>query len=243
VPAKSSLVIVPTFDERATIADVVEKLFAAAGDRVDLLVVDDNSPDGTGEIVRRLAAEVENIHLIERPRKLGLGSAYIAGFKWALERGYESVVEMDADLSHNPGDASRLLDALADADLAIGSRYVPGGGVKNWNRFRRALSRGANLYAGAALRLPVHDSTAGFRAYRTATLNTVDLDSVRSEGYGFQIEMTRRVGQNGGRIVELPITFVERAAGRSKMSARIVAEAFFLVAQWGIQDRWRRFRD
>lgn len=239
---KSYLVIVPTFNERATIEEVVEKLFAAASDRVHLLVVDDNSPDGTGEIAGRIAAGRSDIHLLERPRKLGLGSAYIDGFKWALDRGYEGVVEMDADLSHNPADAPRLLDALANADLAIGSRYVDGGSVENWGRFRRALSRAANLYAGVALRLPVRDSTAGFRAYRAATLHTVDLDSVRSEGYGFQIEMTRRVNQSGGRIVEIPITFVERAAGRSKMSGRIVAEAFFRVAQWGIQDRWRRFR-
>lgn len=234
-----ALVIVPTFNERANIGEVVRRLFDAAGDRVDLLVVDDGSPDGTADFVEELAQGPHGIHLLRRAGKLGLGTAYLAGFAWAMEHGYNAVVEMDADLSHDPADVPRLLDALGSADLVIGSRYVPGGRVENWGRFRKALSSGGNLYARVWMGWKVQDATAGFRAYRTAFLQTLDLASVHSEGYGFQIEMTRRVFRSGGRIAEIPITFVERVAGTSKMNRRIVAEALWDVTRWGIRDRFR----
>lgn len=242
VPADASqaLVIVPTYNERDNVGEVVRRLFDAAGSGVDLLVVDDGSPDGTGDFVEALATGPHGIHLIRRAGKLGLGTAYLTGFSWAIERGYRAVVEMDADLSHDPADVPRLLDALADAELVIGSRYVPGGRVENWGRFRTALSAGGNLYARTWMGWQVRDATAGFRAYRTDFLKGLDLESVGSEGYGFQIEMTRRVFRAGGRIVEIPITFVERVAGASKMSRRIVLEALWDVTRWGLRDRLRR---
>ena len=233
-----SLVIVPTYNEREAISEVTRRLFDAAGDNVDLLVVDDGSPDGTADVVKQLAYGPHGIDLIERTGKLGLGTAYVAGFKWAFERGYSAVVEMDADLSHDPADVPRLLAALDDADLAIGSRYVPGGSVGNWGALRRMLSGAGNLYARAWLGYKVQDSTSGFRAYKTDLLAKQDLDSVRSQGYAFQIEMTRRIHRSNGVIVEVPITFIERAHGKSKMSKKIVAEALASVTRWGIKDRF-----
>jgi dolichol-phosphate mannosyltransferase len=235
-----ALVIIPTYNERDAIPEVIRRLFDAADENVHLLVVDDGSPDGTASIVEELARGPHNIHLLQRPSKLGLGTAYVTGFRWAFERGYFAVVEMDADLSHDPADVPRLLDALGSADLAIGSRYVPGGGVGNWGRSRRILSAGGNLYARAWLGYKVKDSTSGFRAYRADFLRTLELETVGSEGYAFQIEMTRRVRNAGGRIVEVPITFIERAHGRSKMSKRIVGEALVRVAGWGMKDRFSR---
>jgi glycosyltransferase involved in cell wall biosynthesis len=237
-----ALVIVPTYNESDNMAEVVRRLFDATGERVDLLVVDDGSPDGTADLVAQLAKGPHDIHLLRRRSKQGLGTAYIEGFAWGIERGYAAMVEMDADLSHDPADVPRLLDALESADLVIGSRYVPGGGVENWGRFRTALSSGGNLYARAWMGWPVRDATAGFRAYRTSFLETLDLATVKSEGYGFQIEMTRRVFRSGGRIVEIPITFVERVAGHSKMSRRIIVEALWDVTRWGLSDRLRRPR-
>lgn len=234
-----ALVIVPTYNERDNIGEVVRRLFDAAGDSVDLLIVDDGSPDGTAELVRELAHGPHGIHLMERTGKQGLGTAYIAGFKWAIERGYKAVIEMDADLSHDPAEVPRLLEALIQNDLSIGSRYVPGGGVENWSRVRRLLSSSGNLYARMWLGFPVRDATSGFRAYRVSMLREQDLDSVRSEGYAFQIELTRRIYKAGGRIIEVPITFVERVAGRSKMSKKIVAEALTQVTRWGMSDRFR----
>lgn len=233
------LVIVPTYNERDNIGEVVRRLFDAAGDSVDLLIVDDGSPDGTADLVRELAQGPHGIHLMERSGKQGLGTAYIAGFKWAMERGFKAVIEMDADLSHDPADVPRLLEALGGADLAIGSRYVPGGGVENWSKVRQMLSASGNLYARMWLGFPVRDATSGFRAYRVSMLAEQNLDTVRSEGYAFQIEMTRRIYKAGGRIVEIPITFVERVAGRSKMSKKIVAEALTQVTRWGINDRFK----
>ncbi len=232
-----ALVVVPTFNESASIAEVVRRLFDATGDAVDLLVIDDGSPDGTASIVRDLSAGPHEINLLERASKQGLGTAYVTGFKWGIEHGYWAVVEMDADLSHDPADVPRLLAALKDADLAIGSRYVPGGKVKNWSRFRRALSGAGNLYARGWLGFGLKDSTSGFRAYRSAVLAAQDLDAVRSEGYAFQIEMAWRVHRSGGRVTEVPITFVEREAGRSKMSRRIVVEALTSVPRWALRDR------
>ncbi|HVF52946.1 MAG TPA: polyprenol monophosphomannose synthase [Actinomycetota bacterium] len=235
-----ALVIVPTYNERESIGEAARRLFDAAGDSVELLVVDDGSPDGTAELVKELSTGPHGVHLIERSGKLGLGTAYVAGFGWAIERGYATVVEMDADLSHDPADVPRLIAALERADLAIGSRYIPGGRVENWSRVRKGLSGAGNLYARAWLGFKVKDSTSGFRAYRVSLLAQQDLTTVRSEGYAFQIEMTRRIHKAGGRIVEVPITFVERVAGRSKMSRRIVFEALSSVTRWGLKDRFGR---
>ncbi len=238
----TSLVIVPTYNEAANIRDVVRRLFAAVDEQTHLLVVDDRSPDGTARVVEELGRQHDRIHLLERGAKLGLGTAYVTGFRWALERGYDAVLEMDADLSHDPRDAARILAALDDADVAIGSRYVEGGGVGNWGPLRRLLSMGGNVYARAWLGYPVRDSTSGFRAYRADFLAAQDLGSIRSEGYGFQIEMTRRAYRGGKRIVEVPITFIEREHGRSKMSRRIVFEALVDVTRWGLRDRLPRGR-
>lgn len=236
---QQALVIIPTFNEVESIGEVIRRVFDACGDSVDVLVIDDGSTDGTAPLLHQLERD-EDIHLIERSRRMGLGTAYVAGFRWAFERGYHAVVEMDADLSHDPRDIPRLLERLDAANLVIGSRYVEGGGVSNWGRGRLALSKAGNIYARALLGFAIKDSTSGFRAYKTSVLGSIDLSSVRSEGYAFQIEMTRRVHQIGGRITEIPITFVERATGKSKMSRRIVAEALVSVTKWGLRDRLRR---
>lgn len=237
-----ALVVVPTYNERDNIDDVVGRLFKAVGESAHLLVVDDGSPDCTAEHVKHLAAERDDIFLIERAGKLGLGTAYIAGFTWGLERGYWAMVEMDADLSHDPADVPRLLGALAHSDLVVGSRYVPGGGVKNWGLVRRLLSRYANVYVRSWLRLGVRDATAGFRAYRAGILPLLELETIHSEGYGFQIEMTRRLVKEGGRVIEVPITFSERTVGVSKMSPKIVLEALWHVTLWGALDTARALR-
>lgn len=240
---KRALVVVPTYNEAGSIREVIARLSDATAGTVDLLVVDDSSPDGTAAIVEDVSDTRDDVFLLQRPRKTGLGDAYKEGFRWGIERGYPALVEMDADLSHDPAIVPLLLDALdAGADLAIGSRYVPGGRVENWGSFRRLLSRSGNAYARILLRMDVQDSTAGFRAFKTEWLKTQDLSSVSSHGYAFQIEMTRRAALNGGRIVEIPITFVERTTGRSKMSKRIVMEALTGVTVWGIKDRLTRKR-
>ncbi|MDQ3766155.1 MAG: polyprenol monophosphomannose synthase [Actinomycetota bacterium] len=232
------LVIVPTFNERASIEEVA-RLVLASDPAIDLLVVDDSSPDRTAEVVRELASSAgRRIHLIERPAKLGLGTAYVDGFRWALRQGFEAMVEMDGDLSHDPRVVPRLVASLCDADLVIGSRYVPGGEVRNWGLLRRVLSLGGNLYARTALGFGVKDSTSGFRAYRSAWLDA-DFPS-SSHGYAFQIEMTRRIHRAGGRILEVPIAFTERRAGSSKLSRRIVFEAIWSVAWWALRDRLAR---
>jgi glycosyltransferase involved in cell wall biosynthesis len=236
-----SLVVIPTFNERDNIAEVVDRLFAACRG-CDLLVVDDSSPDGTGAFVEQLARSERRISLMSRSGKSGLGTAYIAGFRWGIERGYEAIVAMDADLSHDPAAVPALLEALEvnHADLAIGSRYVPGGGVSNWGRVRRALSRAGNAYARLWLRFDVRDATSGFRAYRSSVLEGMELSSFRAEGYAFQIETAWRTHQDGGRIVEVPITFEERHGGRSKLSRRIVFEALLRVPLWAVRGRLRR---
>lgn len=231
------LVVVPTYNERATMREVAQRLFDASGD-VELLVVDDSSPDGTAEVVSEL--DDPRVHLLRRPGKQGLGSAYVEGFGWAAAHGYEIVVEMDADLSHDPAEVPRLLEALERADVVIGSRYVPGGAIPRWGPLRRLLSRAGNAYARWWLRLPVRDATSGLRAYRARVLADAGLDGIRSEGYAFQIEMTRRAASLGAAIAEIPITFTERAGGRSKMSRRIVVEALWRVTWWGLVDRVRR---
>jgi dolichol-phosphate mannosyltransferase len=231
------LIVLPTYQEATNIAEVLRRIRAAVP-AANVLVVDDGSPDGTGAIAEAAASELGNVDVLHRPAKAGLGSAYRDGFGWGLERGFEAIVEMDADLSHDPSDLPRLLAAVEDgADLAIGARYVPGGSIPAWSWHRRLLSRQGNRYAAWALRIPVRDATSGFRAYRATILAKVDLSQVRADGYGFQVEMAYEVAAHGGSIVELPIRFAERALGRSKMSGRIVVEALFLVTWWGLRDR------
>ena len=233
-----ALVVVPTYNEAACIARVVERLQAAAAtgeDEIDVLIVDDNSPDGTGAIADDLAARLPGIDVLHRPGKGGLGPAYRAGLAWGLEREYDALCEMDADLSHDPADVPRLLTALRGADLVIGSRYVPGGGVVDWPPHRMALSRGGNRYVQLMTGMPVSDATAGFRAFRRAVLEELDLATIKSDGYSFQLEMALRTWRIGFRIVEIPITFVERTEGASKISRSIVVEALWRVAQWGLQ--------
>ncbi len=234
------LVIIPTYNEAENIREVIARIHDAVP-AAEVLVVDDNSPDDTGGIVDALQADDRPwLHLLRRSGKSGLGSAYRAGFAWGADHGFEVMVEIDADLSHDPAALPDLLAAVDDgADLAVGSRYVPGGSIPDWSWHRKALSRWGNRYASAMLSLPVADATAGYRAYRTSALADIDLASVRADGYGFQIEMTHRVERNGGRIVEVPIAFTDRTRGKSKMSSRIVVEALWLVTRWGVRQRLR----
>jgi apolipoprotein N-acyltransferase len=233
------LVVLPTYNERETIGPVLAGVLAA-GPNVEALVMDDNSPDGTGDVVTALVEQEPRVRMIRRSGKLGLASAYILGFRKALEEGYDVVVEMDSDLSHRPDDLPALLSATEDHDVVIGSRYVPGGEVTNWSRARVALSRAGNAYARVMLGLPVSDATSGFRAYRREALATLLDGGIRSDGYGFQIELAYRAWRAGLKIAEVPIRFREREHGRSKLSRRIVVEALFNVTRWGVRDRLRR---
>ncbi|MFJ3488448.1 polyprenol monophosphomannose synthase [Leifsonia aquatica] len=231
----------PTFDERENLASIARRLRQAAPD-VDLLVVDDNSPDGTGALADELALADASISVLHRPGKGGLGAAYQAGMRWALEHGYDVVVEMDADGSHQPEQLHRLLTAVARADLVLGSRWVAGGEVENWPRRRRILSRGGSAYSRFALGVPARDVTGGYRAFRADALERIRFEDVQSQGYCFQIDMLRRTYAAGLTVVEVPITFVERQYGASKMTGGIVAEAMLRVAGWGIAGlptRWR----
>jgi apolipoprotein N-acyltransferase len=231
------LVILPTYDERPTIERVLQGVLAA-GPNVQALVVDDGSPDGTGGVVRAVMATEPRVRLVERPRKAGLASAYLEGFRAALEEGHDLIVEMDSDLSHVPEQLPALLDAARQrAHLAIGSRYIPGGSVSNWSPVRVALSRGGNVYARLSLGLPIHDATSGFRVYRQELLRRLVDRGVRSDGYGFQVELALRAYRDGWTLAEVPITFREREHGRSKISRRIVAEALWLIARWGVRLR------
>lgn len=227
-----ALVVVPTYNEADTIETVVARALAA-DPRVSVLVVDDGSPDGTGRLVDALAAD-PRVRVRHRPRKAGLGSAYVEGFTWGLDEGYTALCEMDADLSHDPDDLPRLLDALTGADLVIGSRYVPGGGVVDWPARRELLSRGGNRYVRLMTGLPLSDATSGFRAYRRELVEALDLGSVRSDGYAFQVETALRAWRLGFAVRELPITFTERRHGASKISRAIVREAVLRVAAWGL---------
>jgi dolichol-phosphate mannosyltransferase len=238
-PPCRALVVIPTYDEIESLPVVVSGVRTAAPD-VDILVADDNSPDGTGALADQLAASDDHVHVLHRPGKQGLGAAYLAGFAWGMERGYDVLVEMDADGSHRPEDLPRLLAALSDADLVIGSRWVDGGEVENWPRSRELLSRGGNSYTRLLLGMPVHDATAGFRAFRSSTLEAIELGTVESQGYCFQVDLTRRVVAQGLRVTEVPITFVERRLGASKMSRAIVGEALWRVTVWGVQSRLGR---
>jgi dolichol-phosphate mannosyltransferase len=230
-----ALVVIPTYNEAASIGRIVEAVRATQ--RAHVLVVDDNSPDGTGKIADWLAERDYGVHVLHREEKAGLGAAYRAGLRWGLASGYDALGEMDADGSHDPADVPRLIDALGNADLVIGSRYVPGGAVRNWPLTRQLLSRGANYYVRACTGLPVQDATAGFRMFRRQVLARLNLDSVQSDGYSFQIEMALRTHAAGFRVVEIPITFVERAVGASKMTRSIVFEALWRVPRWGLEAR------
>jgi len=231
-PTGRVLVVIPTYEERDNLGPVVARLHAAVPE-ADVLVVDDGSPDGTGELADELAAADPRIRVLHRTTKSGLGAAYLAGFAEALRDDYQVVVEMDADGSHPPEDLPALLAALDDADVVLGSRYVPGGTVVNWPARRQLLSRGANLYARVALGVPIKDITAGFRVFSRQVLEELPLAEVASQGYCFQIDMTWRAVQSGFRVREVPITFTERQHGASKMSRAIVVEAFLSVARWG----------
>jgi len=233
-----TLVILPTYNERETIGTVLEGLLALE-ERVDCLVVDDSSPDGTGGLVEALAAAQDRVRILHRQAKGGLASAYLEGFRRALDGGYDLVVEMDSDLSHLPSELPALLRASVDSDLAIGSRYVPGGSVTNWSRARLALSRGGNLYARLALGFPLKDATSGFRVYRRGLLEHLMQRPIRSDGYGFQIELAYRAWSDGYAVREVPITFREREHGHSKISRRIVFEALLKVGVWGLRSRFR----
>jgi dolichol-phosphate mannosyltransferase len=230
------VIVMPTYNERQNLEPIAGRVRAALP-AADLLIVDDNSPDGTGDIADKLAEADSQVQVLHRTEKAGLGKAYIAAFGWALERGYDVIVEMDADGSHQPEHLPSLVDAVAHADLAIGSRWMRGGKVVNWPKSREALSRGANVYTRLMLGISIKDATAGFRAYRASTLQKISLDKVESAGYCFQIDLTMRVAAAGLKIVEVPITFVEREHGASKMSGNIMLEAFLRVAQWGTAKR------
>jgi dolichol-phosphate mannosyltransferase len=235
------LVIIPTYQERENIERIVERVVTSVPS-AHILIVDDGSPDGTGKIADELADTDERIHVLHRSVKNGLGAAYIAGFDWGLDRGYDVLVEMDADGSHSPEQLPRLLSALDRADLVLGSRYVPGGAVVNWPRRRELLSRGGNLYTRLALGLELRDATGGFRAFRRGVLEDIDYAAVASEGYCFQVDLARRALDGGYRVAEVPITFVERVRGESKMSGDIVREAFMRVTQWGAAHRGDQVR-
>jgi dolichol-phosphate mannosyltransferase len=231
------LVIVPTYNEKDNV-EVITRRLRSAVPAADLLIADDNSPDGTGEIADGLAAADPQVHVLHRPGKAGLGAAYIAGFRWALSHGYDVAVEMDADGSHSPEQLPRLLGALGDADLVLGSRWVSGGEVKNWPLSRRVLSVGGNTYVRLVLGLGLRDATGGFRAFRRTALEAIEFDTVDSQGYCFQVDLALRAVRKGLRVVEVPITFVERERGQSKMSRAIVAEALWRVTVWGARARF-----
>lgn len=231
------LVVIPTYEEAANIESVLTQVRASLPD-ARVLVVDDDSPDGTGDLAEKVGKEQGAIEVLRRAGKDGLGSAYRAGFAWGLRQGFEVLIEMDADLSHDPADLPRLVQGIAEgADLVIGSRYVPGGAIPGWPAHRAFLSRYGNRYATEVLGLPVVDATSGFRAYRASVLAGIDLENVRADGYGFQIEMAYRMHLAGGALREIPITFVDRVDGVSKMSSRIIVEALALVTSWGVRDR------
>ncbi len=236
-----TLVIIPTFNEYENlpliISGIQEQLPA-----VDILVADDNSPDGTGKLAAQIASANPNVHVLHRQAKQGLGAAYLAGFDWAKNQNYDVVVEMDADGSHRPVDLVKVLTALNDADVVLGSRWIKGGKVVNWPIQREILSRGGNIYTRLMLGISLRDATGGFRAYRMSALNKIDLRAVQSQGYCFQVDMAWRAVKAGLKVIEVPITFIEREIGESKMSGAIVKEALLKVTVWGIQRRLPRLK-
>ncbi|QDY75808.1 polyprenol monophosphomannose synthase [Streptomyces qinzhouensis] len=240
-PLGRALVIIPTFNEAENIKKIVSRVRAAVPD-ADVLVADDNSPDGTGKLADELAVEDEQVHVLHRKGKEGLGAAYLAGFAWGLEHEYGVLIEMDADGSHQPEELPRLLTALKGADLVLGSRWVPGGRVVNWPKYREFLSRGGSTYSRLLLGIAIRDVTGGYRAFRAETLRGLGLSEVASQGYCFQVDLARRAVAAGYHVVEVPITFVERELGDSKMNRNIAVEALWRVAGWGLSDRANRFR-
>ena len=236
-----TLVITPTYDEVDNIEEFLRRTRAAVPE-ADVLVVDDNSPDGTADLAERVGAELGQVEVLRRPGKEGLGVAYRAGISWGIDRGYEIICHLDADLSHDPAALPTLIGRLVDdpADLVIGSRYIPGGSIPHWPWFRRMLSKVGNFYAGLVLGTSVRDNTTGYRVYRTTTLKDIDFGSTRSKGYGFMIETAYRVWLQGDRITESPIAFTDRVRGYSKMTLRVAFEELLLVTWWGVRDRTRR---
>ncbi|MEV8319689.1 polyprenol monophosphomannose synthase [Streptomyces sp. NPDC059900] len=235
-PLGMALVIIPTYNEAENIKSIVGRVRAAVPE-AHVLVADDNSPDGTGKIADELVAEDENVHVLHRKGKEGLGAAYLAGFQWGLDNDYGVLVEMDADGSHQPEELPRLLTALKGADLVLGSRWVPGGRIVNWPKYREIISRGGSTYSRLMLDVPIRDVTGGYRAFRRETLEGIGLGEVASQGYCFQVDLARRAIKSGYHVVEVPITFVEREHGDSKMSQDIVAEALWRVTAWGVGER------
>ncbi|GHH48190.1 polyprenol monophosphomannose synthase [Streptomyces candidus] len=235
-PLGSALVIIPTYNEAENIKPIVARVRESVPE-AHVLVADDNSPDGTGKLADELAAADDQVHVLHRKGKEGLGAAYMAGFRWGIDHGYGVLVEMDADGSHQPEELPRLLTALKGADLVLGSRWVPGGRVVNWPKSREFLSRGGSLYSRTLLGVPIRDITGGYRAFRVETLQGLGLDEVASQGYCFQVDLARRAVEAGFRVVEVPITFVEREIGESKMSNDIVVEALWRVTAWGVGSR------
>ena len=235
------LVIIPTYNELENIARIISRTRSAVPD-AHILIADDNSPDGTGKLADEIASADDHVHVMHRLGKEGLGAAYLAGFEWGLNAGYDVLVEMDADGSHQPEQLSVLLAALADADLVLGSRWVKGGEVLNWPKSREALSRAGNLWTRLALGIPLHDATGGYRAFRRKTLLGLGLDNVASAGYCFQVDLAWRALKAGFRVVEVPITFIEREYGDSKMSQRIVVEALVRTTLWGVAHRAKQLR-
>lgn len=225
-----SLIVIPTYNERENISGLLDDVLQRVP-TTDLLVIDDNSPDGTGQLVDELASRDPRIHTLHRPGKLGLGTAYVRGFHYAIEHGYDLVFEMDADYSHDPKYLPEFLRAAESADLVIGSRYIKGGGTPNWSALRKFISGGGNIFARAVLGIPVHDCTSGYRCYRTAALQTLNLDAIRAQGYAFQVELAYNFWKSGYRIREVPIVFVDRRVGKSKMSRKIFIEAFLWVTR------------
>lgn len=223
-----TLIIIPTYNEYDNLRPLLETVFSYAP-QSDILIVDDNSPDGTGQLADQFAAEDPRVHVLHRAGKLGLGTAYVAGFKYSIEHNYDAAFEMDADFSHDPKYLPDFLKAIENADLVIGSRYIPGGSTPNWSFGRRCISGCGNIFARFMLGIPVHDCTAGFRCYRREVLESIDLDTIQSQGYAFQVELAYRVMKQRYRITEIPITFMDRRVGKSKMSRKIVIEAFTFV--------------
>jgi dolichol-phosphate mannosyltransferase len=237
LPRMRTLIVSPTYEEAENVEEFLRRARAAVPD-ADILIVDDSSPDGTGDIARRVAAELGRADVLTRPKKLGLGEAYRAGFAWGLDRGYERLIQIDADLSHDPTALVPMLAALDQgADVSVGSRYTEGGKVPHWPWYRKALSRYANRYAGFVLGLRVRDATSGYRAYQANTLLRADYLTTRSKGYGFQIETAYRAWRAGCVIKEIPISFTDRVRGESKLTWHIFAEELYLVTWWGIRDR------
>ncbi|MCX5138908.1 MULTISPECIES: polyprenol monophosphomannose synthase [unclassified Streptomyces] len=238
-PLGRALVIIPTYNEAENIKPIVSRVRAAVPE-ADILVADDNSPDGTGKLADELAAADGQVHVLHRKGKEGLGAAYLAGFRWGMDHDYGVLVEMDADGSHQPEELPRLLTALKGADLVLGSRWVPGGRVVNWPKSREMISRGGSTYSRIMLGLQTRDVTGGYRAFRTETLQGIGLDEVASQGYCFQVDLARRSIEAGYHVVEVPITFVDREVGDSKMSRDILVEALWRVTAWGVTSRTNR---